>query len=143
MSARIAGITLCPGVVTAPLITLAEPVSFWGGFDAATGKVMDQRHPDVGLCLSGAIVRMSAARGSSSGSSVLAEAIRLGTAPAGFIVRERDGILLLGALVAAELYARNCVIVQLDKIGYAALDGATRVTLRAATAGAEVETITR
>ena len=36
-----------------------------------------------------------------------------------------------------------CVIVQLDKTGYAKLDGVTRVALRAATAGAEVETITR
>ena len=100
---------------------------------------MDQRHPNVGLCLTGAVIRMAAARGSSSGSSVLAEAIRLGTAPKGFIVRERDGILLLGALVAAELYARTCVIVQLDKVAYDALDAAPRVTVRADATGAEIE----
>ena len=141
MSTVVTGITLAPGIVRAPLITLAEPLSFWGGFDAATGRVMDQRHPDLGLCLTGAVVRMAAARGSSSGSSVLAEAIRLGTAPAGFIVRERDGILLLGALVAAELYGLYCSIVQLDKTGYDTLAGAARVALRANTASAVVETI--
>jgi hypothetical protein len=135
------GLTLSPGTARAPLITLAEPLSFWGGFDAATGKVMDHRHPDLGLCLTGAIVRMTAARGSSSGSSVLAEAIRLGTAPAGFVVRERDAILLLAALVAADLYKTPCVIVQLDSAAYAGLDGASHIAIRAGQSEAEIEVV--
>jgi uncharacterized protein len=135
----IVGQALTRGRVTAPLISLAEPLSFWGGFDAATGKITDRRHPDLDQCLTGAIVRMTAARGSSSGSSVLAEAIRTGTAPAGFIVRERDAILLLAALVADELYARPCVIVQLDKSGYDALEGVGRVTLVADRGQATIE----
>jgi uncharacterized protein len=132
------GLTLHAGTITAPLLSLAEPLSFWGGFDAATGLVTDRRHPDLGRCLTGAIVRMTAARGSSSGSSVLAEAIRRGTAPAGFLVRERDAILLLAALVAQDLYARTCVIVQLDKAAYDALEGLTRVTVDAQTARAAI-----
>ena len=131
MTAIVKGTTLHAGHVTAPLMALAEPLSFWGGFDAATGTVIDHRHPDRGRCLSGAIVRMTAARGSSSGSSVLAEAIRRGTAPAGFLVRERDAILLLAALVAHDLYAQSCVIVQLDKDAYDALEGATHVAIDA------------
>lgn len=132
------GIGLAEGSAAGPLVTLAEPLSFWGGFDAETGKVTDRRHPDLGLCLTGTIVRMTAARGSSSGSSVLAEAIRLGTAPAGFIVRERDAILSLASLVAAELYGRTCVIVQVDKTGYDALDTATAVHVRADASDATV-----
>ena len=124
-------IALAEGMAEGPLVTLAEPLSFWGGFDAQSGKVIDRRHPDLGLCLTGVIVRMTAARGSSSGSSVLAEAIRLGTAPAGFIVRERDAILSLAALVALELYSKTCVIVQLDKAAYDALEGAGKVRLSA------------
>ena len=133
------GIILSPGLTRGPLLTLAEPLSFWGGFDAATGKVIDRRHPDLGRCLTGAVVRMTAARGSSSGSSVLAEAIRLGTAPQGFIVRDRDAILVLAALVATELYAKPCVIVQLEKAGYDALEGASSVSLRAASGHATIE----
>lgn len=131
MTVILSGTTLHPGQITAPLISLAEPLSFWGGFDASTGLVTDRRHPDLGRCLTGAIVRMTAARGSSSGSSVLAEAIRAGTAPAGFVVRERDAILLLAALVAQDLYAQPCVIVQLDKMAYDALEGVARVSLDA------------
>lgn len=132
------GVGLAAGDAQGQLVTLAEPLSFWGGFDAATGKVIDRRHPDLGLCLTGAIVRMTAARGSSSGSSVLAEAIRLGTAPAGFIVRERDAILSLASLVAAELYGRTCVIVQLDKTAYDALETARAVHAHADASGASV-----
>ncbi len=142
MTAILHGTTLHPGRVTAPLISLAEPLSFWGGFDARTGLVTDRRHPDLGQCLTSAIVRMSAARGSSSGSSVLAEAIRAGTAPAGFIVRERDAILLLAALVAHDLYAQPCVIVQLDKMAYEALEGVTLVALDAGLALATVTPLT-
>jgi uncharacterized protein len=132
------GLTLHAGTITAPLMSLAEPLSFWGGFDAATGLVTDRRHPDAGRCLTGALVRMTAARGSSSGSSVLAEAIRRGTAPAGFLVRERDAILLLAALVAQDLYAKTCVIVQLDKAAYDALEDVSRVAVEAGVSRAVV-----
>ena len=54
----------------------------------------------------GRILVMRAGRGSSSGSSVLAEAIRAGTAPAAIVLAERDAILAVGAMVAAELYGR-------------------------------------
>jgi predicted aconitase with swiveling domain len=47
---------------------------------------------------------MTAGRGSSSGSSVLAEAIRLRTAPAAIVLQRRDAIVATGALVAWQLY---------------------------------------
>jgi hypothetical protein len=102
---------LVEGHASGAVVALAEPLSFWGGFDAATGCVIDRRHPDVGLCLTGRIIVVAAGRGSSSGSSVLAEAIRLGTAPRGFVLSRRDAILTVGAQVARELYGRDCPIV--------------------------------
>ena len=53
---------------------------------------------------------MRSGRGSSSGSSVLAEAIRAGTAPAAIVLAERDAILAVGAIVAAELYGQHCPV---------------------------------
>lgn len=102
------------GRVTAPAIVLDEPVSFWGGFDAHTGCIIDQQHPQCGLSLTGAIVFMRSGRGSSSASSVLAEAVRLGTAPAAFVLQEPDEILTLGALVAEEVYGTITPIVIAD-----------------------------
>jgi predicted aconitase with swiveling domain len=47
---------------------------------------------------------MPGGRGSSSSSTVLAESIRLGTAPAAIVLTEPDAIIALGAVIAFELY---------------------------------------
>ena len=107
-------LALVPGRAAGDILRLQEPVSFWGGFDARTGCVVDRWHPDRGACLAGRVLVMRSARGSSSGSSVLAEAIRLGTAPAAIVLRSRDAILAIGGLVAAALYDRRCPIVVVD-----------------------------
>jgi uncharacterized protein len=130
------GITLVAGRARGPVVRLAEPLSFWGGFDAETGLIIDRRHPDLGRSLTGRIVVMHAARGSSSGSSVLAEAIRRGTAPAAFVLATRDAILTVGAAVALELYGRACPIAvvsleQLDQLGAAGHLGVTCCDRRA------------
>lgn len=135
---RIGGITLVAGCAAGPVIALAEPLSFWGGFEASTGCVTDRRHPDHGRCLTGAIVVMSAARGSSSGASVLAEAIRLGTAPAAFVLSSRDAILTVGAQVAFELYGKACPIVVVAPGELSALAAADRVSIDAAVDGSDV-----
>jgi len=105
------GRTLVAGVATGPILRLTEPLSFWGGMAVATGRIIDQHHPQVGQCLSGSILVMPAGRGSSSSSSVLAEAIYAGTAPAGIILSEADVIVALGAMVAKELYGLACPVV--------------------------------
>ena len=103
-------ITLVTGSASGAPLELAEPLSFWGGFDALNGTIIDRHHPQHGACLSGRILLMVAGRGSSSGSSVLAEAIRLKTAPAAIILQNRDAIVATGALVAHELYGLACPV---------------------------------
>ena len=98
------------GRAAGEVIVLDEPLSFWGGFDATTGRITDRHHPQVGLSLAGRVLVMPSGRGSSSSSSVLAEAIRAGTAPVAIILRESDLIVALGAIVAAELYGRQVPI---------------------------------
>ena len=132
------GQTLAPGRATGTAIVLDEPLSFWGGFDALTGRVTDRRHPQAGRCLSGAIVVMPAGRGSSSASSVLAEAIRAGTAPAGIIMSEPDTIVALGAIVAQELYGLACPVVVLAQADFATLREGMQLSIDAADAGASV-----
>lgn len=92
-------------------LVLAEPLSFWGGIDASTGRIIDRHHPDLGACITGSILVMPGGRGSSSSSSVLAEAIRRGTAPAGIVLAVPDPILTVGVLVAESLYDVRCPIV--------------------------------
>lgn len=97
---------LLAGSAAGPALVLDEPLSFWGGVDPATGEIIDRRHPQCGGCLRGTVLAMPSGRGSSSSSSVLAECVRAETAPAAILLSHTDGILLLGALVARELYGR-------------------------------------
>lgn len=108
------GQTLHPGRAEGRLLVLDAPLSFWGGTDPASGRVTDEHHPQHGADLAGRIVAMPSGRGSSSSSSVLAEAIRAGTAPAALLLGEADAIIALGALVAAELYGKRLPVVLLD-----------------------------
>ena len=102
---------LVDGVATGELLRLTEPLSLWGGLDPETGLIIDRSHPQVGRSMTGAIVSMPHGRGSSSSSSVLAEALRMGTGPAGFVLEIPDPILVVGALVAHRLYGMVCPIV--------------------------------
>jgi uncharacterized protein len=99
--------------------------------DPTTGKVIDRRHPQAGEDLAGRVVLMPSGRGSSSSSSVLAEAVRAGTAPAALVLLEPDPIVALGALVAAELYGRRVPVVVLDEAAYGGIRTGDEVVVEA------------
>ncbi len=109
------GRTLVPGEARGPVLVLSEPLSFWGGLDPATGAIIDAHHPQLGAVVTGTVLVMPGGRGSSSSSSVLAEAIRAGTAPAAIVLAEADPIIALGALVALELYEASIPIIEVEK----------------------------
>lgn len=111
---RLRGQVLVDGAASGPLLKLDEPLSFWGGLDPAGGCIIDRRHPQCGRSVAGHVLLMPGGRGSSSSSTVLAEAIRLGTGPAAILLTSPDGIIVLGALVARELYGRACPVVVVD-----------------------------
>ena len=99
------------GEAEGPALVLSEALSFWGGVDVESGRIIDHSHPDLGTTISGAILVMPGGRGSSSSSSVLAESIRRGTGPAALVLSMPDPILTVGALVAHALYGVRCPIV--------------------------------
>jgi predicted aconitase with swiveling domain len=121
----IVGRVLVEGRAEAPALVLGEPLSFWGGLDPATGRIVEVGHPQQGEVVTGRVLVMPSGRGSSSSATVLAEAIRLGTGPAGIVLRVPDGIVAIGALVAAELYGVAVPVVLLDGPAHRSLvDGA-------------------
>ncbi len=94
---------LIEGEARAPLLKLESDISFWGGVDPVTGVVIDNRHPQSGECVDGKVLAMNRSIGSSSGSAILLELMRLGRGPAGIILVEPDFIVTLGAVVAREM----------------------------------------
>jgi hypothetical protein len=114
MTTRIPARALVRGRGSGPVLALDEPLSLWGGVDRETGRISDPHHPQLGATISGTILAMPSGRGSSSASSVLAEMIRMGTAPDGMVLSRTDPIIVLGALVATELYGRSMPVVVVD-----------------------------
>lgn len=127
--------TLVAGTAAGRALVLDEPLSFWGGVDPATGDVIDARHPQHGANVAGRILVMPSGRGSSSSSSVLAEAIRAGTAPAAIVLGEADPILALGAIVARELFGTTIPVIVTAESALSTDDPAT---VRADETGAEL-----
>lgn len=105
---------LFAGEAAGDVLILEEPLSFWGGVDRESGAVIDVHHPQLGEVVTDKVVVMAVGRGSSSSSSVFAELIRLGIAPAAVVLTEFDHILVLGAIVGDLLYQRRCPFVRID-----------------------------
>ena len=105
---------LVPGEARGAALVLDTPLSLWGGLDPETGDIIDQRHPQWRVNVTGKILVMPIGKGSSSASSILLEAVRLGMAPAAILLAEPDAILALGAAVARELYGIAPPVIALD-----------------------------
>jgi predicted aconitase with swiveling domain len=123
------GRMLVEGSAGGRALVLDEPLSFWGGLDPLTGRIVETGHPQNGEVVTGRILVLSSGRGSSSSATVLAEAIRAGTAPAGIVLAEPDEIIAIGALAAGELYGTTIPVVVASPEGYRAVRDGDRVSL--------------
>jgi predicted aconitase with swiveling domain len=121
---------LVSGAAEGEALVLPEPLSLWGGLDPESGEIIDRRHPASGAVVTGSVLVLPAGRGSSSASSILLEAVRLGTAPAAIITAEPDAILALGATVARELYGRTIPVLALPSPAYQQIQTGWRLQIR-------------
>ena len=111
---ELTGSVLHAGTARALLLVLDEPLSFWGGFDPATGRIVDRHHPQCGAGIAGQVLAMPGSRGSAGTPAGVAEAIRRGCGPAGIILGNRDVNIAVGAMVAARLYGVRVPVVTIE-----------------------------
>jgi len=124
------GRALHPGSSSGELLILDQPISFWGGVDHH-GVIIDVHHPQCGVSVAGKVLVMTSGRGSSSATAVLAELIRAKKAPAAMIFTECDIILVIGALVSAELYQIQMPMVELTEELYVKIPKAGSISVEA------------
>jgi predicted aconitase with swiveling domain len=105
------GVFHVAGAASGTVLRLPAPLSFWGGVEAETGRIIDRDQPHCGAALAGRVLVMPSGRGSSSASSVLAETIRNRTGPAAIVMARPDPIITAGAMVARALYGIVCPVV--------------------------------
>jgi len=121
--------SILPGAAEGVVIATTEALSFWGGVDPATGKVIDVHHPLHGVCLTGGVLFMPSSRGSCTGSGVLLDLILTGRAPSALVFCEAEDVLTLGALIASEMFGKPLPVLRLDAENFARLSQASHVRI--------------
>jgi predicted aconitase with swiveling domain len=120
-----------PGEVEGELLVSSEPLSFWGGYAAESGLIIDRRHPLNGRNGAGKILAVPFSRGSSTTTAVLLEAIRQGKAPAAILTTGVDTFFALTAFVAEELFEDTLPIFALDEQDFNTLESGQSVKIDA------------
>ncbi len=113
-SSEITARVLNPGKAAGEVMLLDEPLSFWGGFDAQTGIIVDQHHPQRGSCVAGRFLILPESRGSAGTPAGIAEAIRRGVGPVAIALGKADVNVAVGAMVAAALYGVEIPVLVID-----------------------------
>ena len=117
------------GRAEGPVLATEEPLSFWGGVDPATGRIIDVHHPLHGQCITGAVLMMPSTRGSCTGSGVLLDLALTGRAPAALVFCEAEDVVTLGALIAAGMFGHPLPVLRLSPGAWAQLARAGRATI--------------
>ena len=123
----ISGKAVVPGEAEGEVLLTHEPLSFWGGYDHASGEIIDRRHPLSGQVAAGKVLALPFSRGSSTGTAVLLEAIKKGTAPAAILTTGVDEFFALAAIVAEEMYGRSIPVIALSEEDFGKLRSGERV----------------
>jgi predicted aconitase with swiveling domain len=88
------------GKVKGQVIITKEPLSFLGGVDPTTGRVIDQGHELYQQNLKDKILVIPSGKGSTVGSYVIYQMVKNQTAPKGILALEAEPIIATGAIMA-------------------------------------------
>lgn len=88
------------GKAEAEALVSTEGISFYGGVEPETGKVVEKGHPLEGQSVTGKVLVFPAGKGSTVGSYTLYQMKKLGKAPAAIVNKEIDTIVAVGAIIS-------------------------------------------
>jgi predicted aconitase/predicted aconitase with swiveling domain len=128
MGSDIEARSLMDGTGSGPVLWSDTGLSFWGGVDPATGEIIDRHHPLNGRSIAGTVLALPRGRGSCSGSVVMLELLMNGMGPAALVFEAPDEVLVLGVIVAEEMFGRSIPVLSVGR-RFAALAGATHAVV--------------
>ena len=129
MTASAEGRVLVAGRAQGEALVLSERLSFWGGLDPVSGRIIDVHHPQLGAQVTGRILVLPGTRGSVSGPGTLAEAIRLGSGPCGIILPAPDVAIVSAVTETEALYGRAIPVLCLEPDAYRSIANAQTLTI--------------
>lgn len=94
------GRVIFDGEVQGRLLVSGMGISFYGGVDPQTGKVVEKGHDLEGQCVAGRVLVFPTGKGSTVGSYTLYRLKKAGLAPAAIINRECEPITAVGCIIA-------------------------------------------
>ena len=131
MEKIIKGCAVVPGVAKGEVLATAQPISFWGGVDPATGLINDPRHELFNQSIVGKVLVFPFGKGSSTGSLIFLELARVNKSPAAIVNVRTEPILATGPIVCKHFYGKEIPIISLDENSFQMLQTGQRVTVNA------------
>ncbi|TLM98867.1 DUF126 domain-containing protein [bacterium] len=89
-----------PGTTEGEAIVSRDPIGFYGGIDAKTGRVIEKGHSLEGQSVTGKVLVFPCGKGSTVGSYVIYGLKRNGVAPAAIVNKETETIVATGVILA-------------------------------------------
>ncbi len=125
------GRVIQPGRASGRALVTSEPISFLGGVDPETGRVVDPRHPLVGCDVTGCVLVFPSGKGSTVGSYVMYQLAKNGHAPAAIVNESCEAIVATGAIISGIPTVDQVDITQLRTGQLVSIDEGGRVMIDA------------
>lgn len=94
------GRVIWEGHVEGEALATRQPISFYGGVDPETGRIIERGHELEGVSIGDKILVFPYGKGSTVGSYILLRLKRRGLAPRAIINQKCEPIIAVGAIIA-------------------------------------------
>lgn len=97
---KLQGRKIYKGIVEAEALVTKDGISFYGGVDPDTGKVVEVGHELEGQSVSGKVLVFPTGKGSTVGSYTMYRMMKNNTAPAAIVNEQIDTIIAVGCIIS-------------------------------------------
>ena len=97
---KLSGRKIYKGVVEADALVTNDAISFYGGIDPDTGKVVEAGHELEGVKITGKVLVFPTGKGSTVGSYTMYRMMKNKTAPAAIVNEQIDTIIAVGCIIS-------------------------------------------
>jgi predicted aconitase with swiveling domain len=97
---KLQGRKIYKGIAEAEALVTKDGISFYGGVDPETGKIVEVGHELEGQSITGKILVFPSGKGSTVGSYTMYQMMKKKTAPAAIVNNQIDTIIAVGCIIS-------------------------------------------
>ncbi|MFX0086635.1 MAG: DUF126 domain-containing protein [Candidatus Hodarchaeota archaeon] len=97
---KLKGRTIYKGMTEGEALVTSHGISFYGGVDPDTGKIVEKGHELEGQSITDKILVFPTGKGSTVGSYVIYQMAKTGTGPKALILKECEAIVAVGCIIS-------------------------------------------